>query len=163
MTEQHRVYIGLGSNIEPARNLQAAIQALSQPGLPGSTRLLAISSVWSSPPLGTHGPQFLNAAATLSTELTADDFKTQVLRPLEAAQGRVRTADRNAPRTLDLDLLMYDDELLDPELWLAAHIALPLSELLPELTHAESGETLAAAAQRLASQQPAQRTDIQLN
>lgn len=163
MKTEHIVYIGLGSNIEPTHNLQQAVLALRQPGLPGHTRLLAVSSVWSSPPLGASGPQFLNAAAKLTSQLSAEALKTQVLRAQEAMQGRLRTADRNAPRTLDLDVLVYDGEPLDADIWHAAHIALPLGELLPALTHPESGETLAALGKRLASSQPTQRTDLQLD
>lgn len=161
MTE-HLAYIGLGSNIEPAHNLKLAVQALQQEGLPGATRLLAISSVWSSPPLGGEGPQFLNAAASLTTTLGADELKTRVVRPIEAAQGRVRTADRNAPRTLDIDLLVYDGEELDTEIWQAAHIALPLSELLPGRAHPLSGEPLAEAAHRLAQSQPVVRCSLEI-
>lgn len=159
---EHLAYIGLGSNIEPARNLKLAVQALQQEGLPGSTRLLTVSSLWSSPPLGGEGPQFLNAAACLTTTLTPDELKTRVLRPIEAAQGRVRTADRNAPRTLDIDLLLHDGEELDVEIWQAAHIALPLSELLPGHTHPLSHEPLAEAARRLALGQPVVPSPVQI-
>ncbi|HRN50523.1 MAG TPA: 2-amino-4-hydroxy-6-hydroxymethyldihydropteridine diphosphokinase [Anaerolineales bacterium] len=161
MTE-HIAYIGLGSNIEPAHNLQQAVATLRNAALPGHTRLLAVSSAWSSPARGTQGPQFLNAAAKLTTQLDPEALKLQVLRPLEAAQGRVRTADRNAPRTLDMDLLVYDGQEIDAEIWQAAHIALPLSELLPELAAPDSRETLLAAAARLAASQPNQRSELVL-
>lgn len=161
MTE-HLVYIGLGSNIEPAHNLRLAIQTLHHAELPGNTRLLAVSSVWSSPPLGGQGPQFLNAAASLSTSLGAEELKTSVLRRIEAEQGRVRTADRNAARPLDIDLLLYDGEELDAEVWQAAHIALPLSQLLPGHAHPLSGEPLAEAAHRLAQSQPVVRCPLEI-
>lgn len=159
---EHIAYIGLGSNIEPAHNLQQAVATLRHAALPGQTRLLAVSSAWSSPARGSNGPQFLNAAAKLTTQLDPEALKLEVLRSLEAAQGRVRTIDRNAPRTLDIDLLVYDDQEIDAEIWLAGHIALPLSELLPELTSQASGETLLAAAARLAASQPSQRSELVL-
>lgn len=160
MTEHYVAYIGLGSNIEPLANLRHAALALSQPGLAGETQLQALSRVWASPPLGGQGPQFLNAAARLHTQLSAEALK-HTLRSLEAAQGRVRTDDRNAPRTLDLDLLLYDGQVLDADIWQAAHIAAPLSELEPGLQHA-SGESLAQAARRLLASQAAHPTEIQL-
>ncbi len=161
MTE-HTAYIGLGSNIEPAANMQQAIRTLSQAGQPGETTLEAVSTVWKSPPLGAEGPQFLNAAAELRTQLGADDLRSY-LRSLEAAQGRLRTEDRNAPRTLDLDLLLYDGQEMDREIWDAAHIAAPLSELLPGYESPVTNETLADAAARLLENQPAKRVNIKLN
>jgi len=158
---EHRAYIGLGSNIKPEANLKEAARQLSTTGQPGNTRLTAASSVWKSPPLGSEGPQFLNAAIELHTQLNADELRSY-LRSLEAAQGRVRTEDRNAPRTLDLDLLLYDGEEMDREIWDAAHIAVPLSELLPAYKNPVSGESLADAAARLLESQQARRTNQQL-
>lgn len=160
MTE-HLAYIGLGSNIKPEANLKEVARQLSTPGQPGNTRLIAASSVWKSPPLGSEGPQFLNAAVELHTQLTADELRSY-LRSLEAAQGRLRTEDRNAPRTLDLDLLLYDGQEMDSEIWDAAHIAVPLSELLPAYKSPVSGESLTDAAARLLENQRARRTNQQL-
>ncbi|MBX3004771.1 MAG: 2-amino-4-hydroxy-6-hydroxymethyldihydropteridine diphosphokinase [Anaerolineales bacterium] len=162
MAEPQLAYIGLGANIAPAENLALAAAALRQPSLPGDTRLVAISNVWRSAPLHGSGPTFLNAAAALRTRLEAADLKAHVLRPREAAQGRVRSADRNAPRPLDLDLLVYAGEALDPEIWLAAHIAVPLSELLPDLTDPHSGQTLQQLAQDLRHQQQLQPVELTL-
>lgn len=158
---EHLAYIGLGSNIKPEDNLQQAARQLSAPGQPGDTRLTAVSSVWKSPPLGSQGPQFLNAAAELHTQLNADELRSY-LRSLEAAQGRVRTEDRNAPRTLDLDLLLYDGQEMDRDIWDAAHIAVPLSELLPAYKSPVSGESLTDAAARLLENQRARRTNQRL-
>lgn len=160
MTE-YSAYIGLGSNIKPDTNLKQAVRALSEPGQPGNTLLLAASSVWKSPPLGSEGPQFLNAAAQLRTQLSADELRSY-LRSLEAAQGRMRTDDRNAPRTLDLDLLLYEGQEMDRDIWDAAHIAAPLSELLPDYKSPVTSETLTDATARLLENQPAKRTNHQL-
>lgn len=159
---EHTAYIGLGSNIEPAANIQQVIRTLSQAGQPGETVLKAVSSVWKSPPLGAEGPQFLNAAAELLTQFSADDLRGY-LRGLEAAQGRLRTEDRNAPRTLDLDLLLYDGQEMDREIWDAAHIAAPLSELLPGYESPVTSETLADAAARLLESQSAKRINLKLS
>ncbi len=63
--------------------------------------------------------------------------------------GRVRTADRNAPRTLDIDIILFDGVVLDDALWERSFIAIPLAELLPSLPHPATGETLADLAARL--------------
>lgn len=156
MTE-HIAYVGLGSNIQPTRNLKLAVQALAR-----RANLLAVSSVWKSPPVEGEGPHFLNAVVKLSTPLAAEAFKVQVLRAIEAEQGRQRGPDRNAPRTLDLDLVIYDDEELDAEIWDVAYIAAPLSQLNPQYESRVTGENIADAAARLLESQPARKTSTKL-
>ena len=98
------VWICLGSNIEPEPNLRLAVSHLAR-----ETRLEAVSRVFESPPVGAPGtPRYLNAALRLRTDRGARSLKLEVLRPLEARLGRVRRADRNAPRTIDLDIALYD-------------------------------------------------------
>lgn len=150
------ILIILGSNIEPERNLPAAVRLLRQ-------RLLvqAASPAYRSRPVGSPGsPQFLNAAVRLGTDLPPQTLKLEVLRPIEAALGRVRGADRNAPRTIDLDLalwggLVVDDPeggltLPDPAILVHAHVAVPLADLAPDFEHPVTGERLASIAARLA-------------
>lgn len=149
-------YLALGSNIRPERHLRLA-----------ATRLRALfpevrfSAVWLSPAVGTPGPDFLNAAACLRSELTATGMKFRVLRPLEAELGRVRNEDRNAPRVIDLDILLHANHVLDTEIWQQAHLAVPLAELLPDLP-APDGTPLYALAERLRAQQSIQLTDLKL-
>lgn len=138
------VYLGLGSNINPEKNLARAVALLRK-----QVRLLALSTAWETPPDGSNGPDFLNAAALIQTQLAAGDLRAQILRPIESRLGRVRTADPNAPRTIDLDILVYDGEVAEPEIWERIYLALPLSELLPGLLHPESGESLRQVADRL--------------
>lgn len=130
-------YIGLGANLGDARAaLQAARDALA--ALPDSD-LLRCSSVYRSAPIDSSGPDYLNAVAELRTALTPLDLLHH-LRAIEQAQGRERPY-RNAPRTLDLDLLLYDDLVQhDPELTLPhpraherAFVLQPLAELVPDL------------------------------
>lgn len=156
--DQHIAYIGLGSNIEPEINLPRAVAALRARG-----GLLAVSSAWKSPPVGTTGPDFVNAAAKLTTPLTAEELKSQVLRPIEKDLGRVRGPDRFAPRPIDLDILIFDHEEFDPEIWNYAYLALPLSETLPDHRNAQTDETLSQAAARLIGHQTIELVSIFLN
>ena len=100
---------------------------------------------------------YYNCVVSLETRLPAVQFKMAVLRPIEAALGRVRTQDRDAARQIDLDLILYDDlvvkteglEIPAPEIWTRPFVAVPLSELAPGLRLPRSGETAAAVARML--------------
>lgn len=132
-----KAYIGLGANLgDLSATLRAALEALS--GLPDS-RLLAVSSGWRSAPVDAGGPDFLNAVACLDTALAPLEL-LDALQAIEQAHGRERPY-RNAPRTLDLDLLLiegqaWSDERLQlphPRLHERAFVLCPLLELAPEL------------------------------
>jgi 2-amino-4-hydroxy-6-hydroxymethyldihydropteridine diphosphokinase len=145
-------YIGLGSNIEPEKYLPLAVAALA-----AQTDLLALSSAWKSPAIGTTGPNFFNAAAKiLTTHADPDALKFAVLRPIEAALGRVRTTDKFAPRTIDLDILIFKDQILDPDIWKYAYLAVPLAEI------AQGFPKLTETAQNLLAQQKLERQDLAL-
>lgn len=153
----HQVCLLLGSNIQPERNLPLAVEQLSSRIL-----VLRASSIWESPAVGTHGPNFLNAALLCMTSFGASALKWQVLRPLEAQLGRVRNADKNAPRPIDFDIITVDGQLHDPILWQYSFRAMPVSELLPDL-QSETGESLREVATRLAEVMPVRlRPDILL-
>ncbi len=147
----HQACLLLGSNIEPEQNLPIAVRLLQE-----RLSILRVSSVWESASADCCYPDYLNLAMLVSTSLNAEQLKTQVLRPLEAQMGRVRTEDKNASRTIDFDIITYDDDILDPSLWQHVHLAKPVSEILPEL-RSQSGETLSEAAKRLAQNTPIQR------
>jgi len=150
--EIHRVYLGLGSNIDPEENLLRAVHLLRR-----SVDILARSSVWETPSVGSPGPNFLNAAVLTATRLSAPELTSQVLRPLEAKLGRVRTADPNYPRTIDLDILIFDKNVIDPEIWERAHKCIPLAQILHDYAHPATGEAITSIADRLA-----QSTSIRL-
>ncbi|RMX15259.1 2-amino-4-hydroxy-6-hydroxymethyldihydropteridine diphosphokinase [Vandammella animalimorsus] len=153
-------WIGLGANLgQPLAALHAARDALAQ--LPG-TRLEAVSPLYRSSPVDAGGPDYLNAVARLATAL-APLALLQALQAIEQAAGRQRPY-RNAPRTLDLDLLHYHDragapvQMDSPQLSLPhprwcqrAFVLLPLADIDPAL----AGD--AAARAQLALQQPLQR------
>ncbi len=137
-------YLGLGSNIEPEKNLPRSIGLLRQ-----YVSIRAISAVWETPSIGEAGPNFLNAAICISSNLQPDKLKYQVLRPIEAQLGRVRTSDKYAPRPIDIDILVVNGRVRIDEVWTYAHLAVPLAELLPNLTHPTSGKILSAVADQL--------------
>lgn len=141
----HRICLGLGSNIEPAKNLPYAVELLCH-----VLEVEAVSSAWETPAVGTPGPDFLNAAMLVHATCSAEDLKYQFIRKVEARVGRVRTGDRNAPRPIDIDILIFNGVLLEPQLWEHAYLAVPVAELLPDYVSPETGETLAQVAERLA-------------
>lgn len=130
-----RVYIGLGSNLdEPQEQLRSAIDALRE--LP-DTSLAATSAFYSSESLSPGQPRYTNAVAALDTALAPLDLLDS-LQAIEAAQGRERK-ERWGPRTLDLDILLYGDHLIDiprlkvPHYHMQARpfVLYPLAELVP--------------------------------
>jgi 2-amino-4-hydroxy-6-hydroxymethyldihydropteridine diphosphokinase len=141
----HTAILLFGSNIHPEENLRCALDELC-----ACCTLQRVSSTWETLPIGSPGaPNFLNLAAEMCTDLDAQAMKTQLLRPLESRMGRVRTADKNAPRTLDIDIIVFDGQVLDEALWQRSFIALPVAELLPDLPNPNTGECLADFAKRL--------------
>jgi 2-amino-4-hydroxy-6-hydroxymethyldihydropteridine diphosphokinase len=136
MGPQHQACLLLGSNIQPEYNLLLAIDELNK-----HLTIHQISQVWETAPVGSAGPNFLNAAILVRTPLEQNDLKQEILYPLEARLGRVRTADKNAPRPIDVDILLFDGIVLDQSLWHFAFRAVPVAELLPEL-RSEAGELL---------------------
>lgn len=132
-----RAFIGLGANLGDARaTLAQAEREIA--GLP-HTRLRAVSSVYRSAPVDAQGPDFLNAVVEVSTSLAPHELLAQ-LQAIERRHGRQRPF-RHAPRTLDLDLLMQADLLIEspvltlphPRMHLRAFVLLPLAELAPNL------------------------------
>ena len=130
-------YVGVGANLEPARaNVERGIEALRE--LP-QTEVIAQSSLYASAPVDAPGPDYVNAVVALRTTLDAAPL-LQVLHGIEARFGRERST-RNAPRTLDLDLLLYGDlhsddpalRLPHPRLHQRAFVLQPLLEIAPDL------------------------------
>lgn len=139
-----KAYILLGSNIEPEVNIWQAIQQLGQ-----IVQIDAISLTWETQAVGSPGPNFLNTAVGIATWLDVSGLKKNVLRPIEQELGRIRTNDKNAPRTIDLDIIVFDENICDENLWQNVFIALPMAELLPDLQQPQTGLTLRQVANRL--------------
>ncbi len=140
----HQAYLCLGSNIRPVANLLSAIELLRQ-----RTQLQALSTCWESAAVGSDGPNFFNIGALVSTPLDAPRLKEQILAPIENALGRVRSANKYAPRTMDIDIVIFDGQVLDAEIWRRVYLALIFAEMIPSLANPDSGEMLAEIAQRL--------------
>jgi len=130
-------YVGLGANLgDAAAALDAAVAALA--ALPG-TRLAACSPRYRTAPVDATGPDYLNAVAALDTDLSAEALLA-ALHEIELHHGRERPY-RNAPRTLDLDLLLHGDTRIDgprlavphPRLHERAFVLVPLADLAPDL------------------------------
>lgn len=136
--------IGLGSNIEPGRNLTAALDLLSE-----LTQLIERSSIWKTRAVGSSGPDYLNAAVLIKTDLSYEKLKSDILSEIETQLGRVRSSDKYMDRTIDLDVLVFNDKQIDPELWTQAHVAVPAAQVMPDLRNQETGETLDVSSKRL--------------
>jgi 2-amino-4-hydroxy-6-hydroxymethyldihydropteridine diphosphokinase len=140
-----RVFIGVGSNIEPEENVRRALGLLAR-----EVHVRAISTFYRTPAIGEPGgPPFLDGVVEVSTALPPRALKLEVLRRIEAQLGRRRGADRNAPRTIDLDLLLYGDRvderdpvLPDPDIATRSFLALALFELAPGLVLPDSRRAL---------------------
>ena len=139
-------YLSLGSNIEPETNIKSAVELLAR-----HTKLLAVSSVWETKPVGfTKQANFLNAAAIVQTKLPAQQLKERALRKIEKLLGRVRQANKNAPRSIDIDIMLFNRQIFtmghrhipDPEILERPFVALPLAEIAPDYVHPETGQTL---------------------
>jgi 2-amino-4-hydroxy-6-hydroxymethyldihydropteridine diphosphokinase len=138
-------FVGLGANLDdPRGHVLRAMDELAH--LPQST-LAARSSLWRSAPIGYAGqPEFVNAVARLETGLPADALLDELQR-VETAHGRERSF-RNAPRTLDLDLLMYGGEICrtgrltlpHPRMHERAFVLRPLLEIAPDAEIPERGK-----------------------
>ena len=134
----------LGSNIAPKRHLPLACELLAK-----RLRILAASSVWQTPPMGMEGEDFLNAALKVESVYDTETLKYAILRPIERQLGRIRGEDSFVPRPIDIDIVIFEDELVDDELWRYAHIAVPMAELLPELLHPTKKISLTDIAKQL--------------
>jgi 2-amino-4-hydroxy-6-hydroxymethyldihydropteridine diphosphokinase len=155
---KHSVVLLLGSNIDKERNIPATVRLLTE-----GTTVTAVSPVYESSPVGSaSAPTFFNAAVLIRTKDTAVALKDGLISFIERRLGRVRSADKNAPRTIDLDIVLYDDTIFDytpadgrprhipdPDLLRFAHCALPVAALLPDMKHPESGEAMCEIAGRL--------------
>ena len=138
-----RVFVGLGANLGDAQaTLKAALTALA---LLPQTQLLAESSMYRTAPVQASGPDFINAVAELRTALQPLAL-LHALQAIEQAHGRLRPY-QNAPRTLDLDLLLHGQRVLTqpgldlphPRLHERAFVLQPLLELAPLLEHPRLG------------------------
>lgn len=145
-----RVFVGVGSNVDPALHVPRALARLDE-----EVGLLRVSTFYVTPPLGhPDDPPFVNGVVELRDTLAAAPLKA-VLGRIESAEGRRRGPDRDAPRPVDLDLLLHGDAvstlppLPHPDVGRRRFVAVPLLELAPELALPGSGVRLAAIVEAL--------------
>ncbi|HBS5871457.1 TPA: 2-amino-4-hydroxy-6-hydroxymethyldihydropteridine diphosphokinase [Klebsiella aerogenes] len=154
------VYIAIGSNLaSPLEQVNAAIRALAE--IPDS-RVASVSSLYRTPPLGPQDqPDYLNAAVALETSLAPEALLDHTQR-IELQQGRVRKAERWGPRTLDLDIMLFGDAIINSERLTVPHYDMknrgfmlwPLFEIAPQL-HFPDGLALRVALENLGAEKPA--------
>ena len=113
---------------------------------------MKLSSVWETRAVGSEGPNFLNACALFLTDLEAYDLKEQAIRQIETELGRVRTADKNSPRTIDIDIALFDDSPLNLKTWEYVFVVVPLAELIPDFIHPSKKEKLSRVAEQVKKQ-----------
>lgn len=138
------VYVSAGSNVEAEKNLRLACSEFE--GLFGS---LCRSSVYRTKAIGFDGNDFLNMVVSFSTRLSLDSLMTELER-IEILSGRIPEAPPFSPRTLDLDLLLYGEQVVDsPQISLPraditkyAFVLGPMAELAPGLRHPRNGKTM---------------------
>lgn len=154
----NQVMIVLGSNIEKERNLPLAVCLLRELCV-----VTAVSPVYETIPVGLlNQPNFLNTAVLIQTDLTACQIKQGPVHAIETELERTRSADPNAPRTIDVDIVLFNDDVFaydggdgrmrqipDPDLLKFPHVTVPVADLLPDTAHPQTGEPLAQIAQNL--------------
>lgn len=153
-------YIAIGSNLtSPLEQVKAALDAIGE--IPQS-RVVTVSSFYRTPPLGPQDqPDYLNAAVALETTLEAEALLDHTQR-IELQQGRVRKAERWGPRTLDLDIMLFGDQVIQTPRLTVPHYDMknrgfmlwPLFEIAPALRFPD-GMTLSAALTECAADKPA--------
>ncbi len=140
-----KAFIGVGSNIEPEANIRSGITAMKK-----HFSNLSVSTIYESSAVGFAGDNFLNLIVAIETDLGAAELQDK-LHEIEAEFGRVRGGQRYVSRTLDLDLLLYDDLVVDEQdlqlpredVTKFAFVLKPLAEIAGSLTHPVSGITYA--------------------
>ncbi len=150
-----RAFIGMGSNVEPERNLREALRQLAS-----AVRVLGVSTVFETEPIGRpEQASYFNCVAAVETAFAPLALKQDVLRRIENRLGRVRSDDRYAARTIDLDLLLYGAlvvneaglEIPDPDIMLRPFLAQGLAELAPDLVLPNTGTPVAELVRRMDS------------
>jgi 2-amino-4-hydroxy-6-hydroxymethyldihydropteridine diphosphokinase len=166
---QRTAYLGLGSNVaskagDPAQTVQAAVNALAALGT-----VMAQSSLYETQPVeNTQQPVFINAVVALRTELEPEVLLAEMMK-IERVFGRDRLASTpKGPRTLDLDLLLMDELVMESETLTLPHPALaerrfvlaPLAEIAPELRHPVRAKTIAELLAALPEEGPNARSSV---
>ncbi len=141
-------YISVASNLEPERNILEALRRLSGHGTIEAVSMFYVTGAINRP----EQPPYMNGVVRVTGEWTPHALKFDVLRLIEAALGRVRTADKFAARTMDLDIVLFGPRVIrepglvipDPDIRTRPFLAAALLDLAPALVLPDTGEALAA-------------------
>lgn len=144
MSKSHLAYLNLGSNIQPEVHLVQAIKLLHQYG-----EVLKVSSAWESRSVGAEGPNYLNACVLFKCPLMQDELKENIIRPIEAQLGRRRSENKSAPRTIDIDIVLFDDQPCNDRFWNYAFVIVPLADIHPDYQNPITREKVTKTATRL--------------
>jgi 2-amino-4-hydroxy-6-hydroxymethyldihydropteridine diphosphokinase len=148
-----RSFIAVGSNISPAYHIQKALELLID-----RVRVVGVSTFYRTRAIDRPDqPDYLNGVFEIKTALRPEALKRDILAPIEKALDRVRTADRYAARTIDLDIALYGDETIDapdltipdPDIRTRPFLAKALLELAPDLILPDTSEPLAEIVDKL--------------
>ncbi|NLJ48502.1 MAG: 2-amino-4-hydroxy-6-hydroxymethyldihydropteridine diphosphokinase [Candidatus Atribacteria bacterium] len=137
----NKAYLILGSNINPEINIPRALGFLDK-----SFQVNRISNTWQTRAVGSKSNDFFNTAVEIETGLDRINLKERCLCHIEEIMGRVRQKDKNAPRTIDIDIVIFNDQILEPEIFKREHLALPLSEILPKIVDPQTFVSLSEIA-----------------
>jgi 2-amino-4-hydroxy-6-hydroxymethyldihydropteridine diphosphokinase len=144
--DEETVYIGVGSNINPKKNIIKALNLLQKQS---EVAVAGISSFYSTVPINrVDQDNFLNGIFEIRTTVAAESLKLNILGSIEIELERERNKDKFASRTIDLDILVYGDldsealRIPDPDIYTRNFIAVPLRELNPRLVLPDSGKTI---------------------
>ena len=150
------VYLCLGSNLEEREeNLCQALTLLSQ-----KVNLELVSSIYETEPVGyKEQPLFLNLVCRITTNLPPEEL-LHLAKAIEAKMGRVPSGQINSPRPIDIDILFYDNKVIEtqnltiphPRLKDRAFVLIPLAEIAPELVHPKLGKSIAELANNVKGQ-----------
>ncbi len=155
----NRVFLSLGSNINKEENLPTAIALLRK-----LCNVDQVASVYETAPVGlTDQPNFWNTAVQITTPRDPTQIKQEIIGLIEKKLKRQRSSDKNAPRTIDVDIALFNDEVVafdpgdgrmrqipDPDILRFSHVVVPLAELAPQMPHPVTGQSLATiASQRI--------------
>ncbi|MBN1551373.1 2-amino-4-hydroxy-6-hydroxymethyldihydropteridine diphosphokinase [bacterium] len=143
------VFLSIGSNIDPIRNVPLAIEKIAELG-----QIISVAGMYWNPAIGSlPQPDYLNTAVLLETAYEPLELKSH-LKAIEYKLGRKRRSSRNSARPIDIDIVLFGSRFIntpeltipDPNLMTFAHIAVPIAELYPEYLHPQCCKPLSAIA-----------------
>ena len=143
----HLAYIGIGSNL--GKKKENYLEALARVAKIPGTRIIKESSLYESEPLGDSREWYVNGVIEIETELKAEELLKRC-KNIERAMGRKRVRKRWGARIIDLDILLYDNSVMDkknlkiphPEMQMRKFVLIPLSEIAPQVIHPVLGMTI---------------------